>query len=130
MGSLLVGIESPSGLEDLTDGEINEDAHGKDNPASNLEGESASARVEAAGVSKDLQNVLAGDNVFQEEQPVENFTCLSNRQGAFSGFPLRRPLRFLLRLASHRSLPGVVSEQTQLTRRLRLTSTFNGIEFK
>src|SRR5262249_50931074 len=102
VGSVVVGVEASSGFEDLSNGQFGEQTHGEDDPASDLESESAASCIEATGVLEDLQNLLTRDNVFEEEQSVENLVCLSRRQGAFPGFPFRRSLLLLFRLASHR----------------------------
>jgi hypothetical protein len=56
---VLVVVEA-AGLEDLADGHLGEEAHGQDHLAGDLEGEGASAGVEAAGVLEDLQDVPSG----------------------------------------------------------------------
>src|SRR5258708_25283392 len=111
----LTGLQAAPGFEDLPDRHFREDSQGENDPTGDFEGEGAAAFVQAAGVAQDLLNFVGRDNLFQQEQAVENPSCLSGRQGAFANLWLGRPLpRWLLRLPrrrflrpflTHRSLP-------------------------
>jgi hypothetical protein len=104
VGIPVVGHEPARGLEDGSDGQLGEDAHGQHQPAGDLEGQGAAAAVEAAGVFEDLQDVGGGDNLLQQEQLVEDAVALADRQGAFPVF--RSADAPLLAAATHRGLPG------------------------
>ncbi len=64
-------MEGGAGLEDGADGEVGEEAHGEDDPAGDLEGEGAGAGVDAAGVAQDLQDLVGGDKLPQEQQAIQ-----------------------------------------------------------
>src|SRR5437868_1783741 len=63
---VLVGVEAAAVLEDLTQGQLGEDAHGQDHPTGDLESHGAAAGVEASGVLEDLQDLAPGDNLLQQ----------------------------------------------------------------
>jgi hypothetical protein len=79
---LLAGAEAAAGFEDLADRQVREDAHSQDHPEDNLTGEAADAQVEAGGVGECLQNAVAADNLFQQEQVIGHASRLICRQCA------------------------------------------------
>src|SRR5262249_3760257 len=86
------GDEAAAGLEQAREGQGGGHAHGQDEPEDDLEGQGAAAGGGAARVPQALQAVLAGDNLPQQEQPVQHPLGLAHRQRACPMLPARRPL--------------------------------------
>src|SRR5262249_40473015 len=60
------------GGEDLTKGQVGEDAHGEDDPEHDLVGQPEVAAVAPAGFVNGLANQPRGDKLVQADQPIQN----------------------------------------------------------
>ena len=84
VGRRFAGLQASRRFEDLPDRQVGPDAHGQDDPKDHLAGQDTSTAVKTGGVLQGLLNAIGSDNLFEEQQPIENPSCLICRQQATS----------------------------------------------